>query len=461
MVGAGASLVGAGAAALVALTEFPGRRIFSVALVLPFAVPAYINAYVFADLLGPFGLIGRLAPPGTFEIRSLSGAAFILGLSVYPYVYLAVRASLAARSGSFMEAARTLGESPMGAVRRVLVPAGRPALAGGLALALMETVSDFGVADYFGVPTLSIGIFRTWYGLSDLVAASQLAGGLFLLALLLVMLEETVRRGSGADNTRAHRKTGRIKLSPFSAAFAVVFCFMPVLFGFLTPFGLLLAKLGAPEVSKVAYVLGKAAANTAFVASLGAVLALSLGTFLAYRARLPRVAIEKAAIRISTLGYALPGAVIAIGILAFQSTARDTIGLTLTGMLLLLYAYVTRFLTAGYNAVAGGAGQIHPLTDDAARALGAGPMTLAARVHLPILRPALGAGALIIFIDIAKELPATLLLRPFNFETLATQIYRLATDERLADAAPSALVLILVSLVPTLWIETIAKRGAR
>lgn len=456
-VGAGSAILGAGTAMLIALADFPGRRLFAPALVLPFAVPAYISAYAWADLFDPFGL---LAAAGDWvAVRSMPGAAFVLTLAAYPYVYLAMRASLEARSGAYLDAARSLGARPLAAVLRVFLPAGRAALAGGVALAMMETAADFGVADYFGVATLSVGIFRTWHGMGDLLAASQIAAGLFIVTLLLTLIEEAARRGLGAETTGAQAPRARLRLKGAAAAGAVMFCAAPVALGFFVPVGALavLAFAGAPAHG--ARGLAQAAANTGFVAALGAAIAMILAIALAYAARAARSAFARALIRIATMGYAVPGAALAIGALAVAAASQALTGLTASGVGLLLYAYVARFLTVGYNAAAAGLAQLHPQTDDAARALGAGSSRIIMRLHAPLARPALGAGLLIVVVDIAKELPATLLLRPFNFETLATQVYRLASDERLAEAAPAALALIGLSLVPTFLASALALSG--
>lgn len=456
IVGAGVSLVGAAAACLVALTDFPGRRFLAAALVLPFAVPAYIAAYAYADFLGPFGpvaaLLGGAGAPATRfipHIRSFAGAGFILTLSTYAYVYLAMRASLEARSGAFMEAARSLGARPVEALRFILLPVGRAALAGGLALALMETVAEFGVADYFGAPTLSVGIFRTWYGLGDLAAASQIAAGLFLIALLLTLMEQASRRGLAAESARARRQSSRIRLRGAAAAGAVAVCAAPPFFGFAIPVGVLLGKLGGAPAAFGSMAVG-ATINSFTLAGAVAMIGITLALGLAISARRDGRSI---AVRIATLGYALPGAMLAIGVLAASTALREHAGVALGGAAALIFAMTIRFLTAGYNAAAGGLGQIHPLTDDAARMLGARPSDIAARIYLPLSSRALAAGALVIFIDVAKELPATLLLRPFNFETLATQVYRLASDERFAEAAPAALILIGLSLIPVIWLD--------
>ncbi len=458
LVAAGASAFGAGAAMVVSLTDFPGRRVMMVALALPFAIPAYVAAYAYGDFLGPFGPIANAVGARNLpEIRSLPGAAFILTLMTYPYVYLALSASLAGRSSAFMEAARALGASPARAAWRVLLAMGRPALAGGLALALMETAADYGVADFFGVATLSVGIFRTWQGLGDLGGATQLAVGLFFVALILVLIEEAGRRGEHVESVKAHRRAQRLRLTPSAAMLAILFCLVPVVLGFVIPAGVLISKFDPGFTAGAARGLNLSLANTALVAGIGGALTITLAVFLGYTARRMTSAYGKLALRVATLGYAIPGAVIAIGVLALTAGLSRASGMALAGGLgVLLYAYVARFVTAGYNAAAGGLQQISPQMDDAAKMLGAGPASILKNIHWPQMRGAVAAGAAIIMIDIAKELPATLLLRPFNFETLATRIYRLASDERLADAAPAALLLIGLGLIPTIALSFIA-----
>ncbi len=452
LVGIGVAILGGGAAMITALTDFPGRRYFEIALVLPFAIPAYVAAYAYADFFGPFGFVASIfGADATPEIRTLIGAAFILVLTTYPYVYLAMRASLAARSAAFMEAARMLGASPARAATRVLLAAGRPALIGGLALALMETAADYGVADFFGVPTLSVGIFRTWYGLGDLAGATQLAVGLFLLAMLLILIEEAGRRGRVDDNVKAHRGRVRLRLSRSHASAAIFACSLPLIFGFLIPASVLVAKLDSHFAVGAVRGLMQSVSNTALLAVAGAAIATALAVLLAYAARKTRSKLGAVLLRVSTLGYAIPGAVIAIGILALMATLGRFSGIAIAGGIgVLLYAYVARFLTASYNATSGGLQQISPQMDAAAQSLGADPVRILKDVHWPQMRGAALAGAAIVAIDIAKELPATLLLRSFNFETLSTRIYRLASDERLADAAPAALILIALGLIPAI-----------
>jgi len=454
MAGAGAAVIGAGAAAAVCLAQFPGRRLFAIALVLPFAIPAYISAYAYGDLLGPFGPVAQLIGAERLpEIRSAPGAAFILMLSTYPYVYLAMAASLSARSSALMEAARMLGARPASAAVNVLIAAGRPALIGGLALALMEIAAEFGVADYFGVATLSVGIFRTWHGLGDLGAATQLAAILFFAALIFVLLEEAGRRGRAAETPYARADANRIRLSPGHAFLVLLLVSLPVLFGFVAPAGVLAAQFLQSESIAATRGLGAAFANTGFVAIVGAAVAVAIAGALTYAGRNARSVLSRSALRIATLGYAVPGTVIAIGLLALAASVSSWIGAGAAGgIAILIYAYGARFLTAAYNVIAGGLAQINPQMDAAARSLGAGPLRIVRAIYGPQLRGAIAAGGAIVAIDIAKELPATLLLRPFNFETLATRVYRLASDERLADAAPAALSLIALGMIPALMI---------
>lgn len=459
MVGLATTIIGVGAAALVTLTEFPGRRLLALALAAPLAAPAYIVAYCYGDLMGPFGIIGAslrgFAGAGSFiELRSLPGAAFILTVTTYPYVYLAVRASLGARSGAMFEAARSLGASPQRVFFRVFMPSIRAALAGGVALALMETAADFGVADYLGAQTLGVGIFRTWYGLGDLAAASQIAAALLAFAACLTFLEILGRRGRVSEPTHAGRPFKPYRLSPLAAFGAFAFCAIPVALGVGAPVAVLAGKLFVSGFSLTPAMSG-AAINTAALSLAGASVAMALALLLAYAARADRRQATAVLIRFATLGYAVPGAVMAIGVLAVAQGAGALFGPAggvTAGVAALLYAYVARFLTAGYNSAAGGLAQISPSADAAARALGAGPLRVATRIHLPIASGALIAGLMIVFIDIARELPATLLLRDFNFETLATRVYRLASDERLAEAAPDALALIALGIAPMLLI---------
>lgn len=465
-VGAAAGAAGLAAALLTALCDFPLRRFFSFALALPLAAPAYIAAYAYADLFGPFGALAPMARAfsalGLPDMRSLPGAAFVLSMTLYPYAYLSARAAFASRSAAIIETARTLGASPLRAAIRLLIPATRPAIAGGIALIMMETAAEFGVADYFGVPTLSVGIFRTWHSFGDLAAASQLASGLFLFALILVGLETLGRRGRSADAPRGSSSMVRFSLGAGAGAGAACFCTLLIILGFVAPVAALAAKIDVSAWGYAARGLGPALANSISIAAAGTLATLAAAIMLSYAGRSARSPSVKSAIRIATLGYAIPGAVIAIGVLtvfAFIGEMTGTRVWVFAGPAALIYAYAVRFLTAGYNTVSGGLAQIDPGFDAAARTLGASTGKVIARIHAPLLGRSIIAAAIILVVDIVKELPATLILRDFNFETLATRVYRLASDERLTEAAPDALILIALGAAPVFLLNVISERS--
>lgn len=476
MTGSMAALLGVGAAWLTARCAFPGDRWLSPALVLPLALPTYIAGYVYADLLeyaGPVQSQLRALTGWGFgdyvfpEIRSLPGAAGVMALVLYPYVYLLARANLEAQADTLADAARSLGVSGWRLFRQVTLPLLRPALAGGVALVLMETAAEFGVVEHFGVPTLTTGVFRTWLAMGEKAAALKLAACLFLVVMVLVLLEQATRRGERSNLPAPASSPARTRLTGFRALGATVLCLLPVLFGFLLPLAILAGhalETGDPLFGRrfVGYVT-----NTLTVAGLAAGLCIIAAVWLAYAERLGRSRWLSAGIRTATLGYALPGLVLAIGALAPLSAVEQALarwtggatGLLLTGTVFgLLFVYVARFLTIAFNAARGGLGQINPALDDAARSLGAGPLGVLRRVHAPLLKGTIAYAFLLVFIDVMKELPATLVLRPFNFETLATRVYRLASDERLPEASTAAVLIVLLSLVPTVLLARQARR---
>lgn len=432
-----ATIFGGGCAILVTLFEFPMRRIMSVTLILPFAVPAYIAAYSYG---------GLLPAPLAQHVRSLEGAAVVLAATTYPYIYLAVRASLIARSATTIEAARSLGASTPVIIATVIVPLVRAAFAGGVALVLMETAADFGVADYVGIPTLSVGIFRTWYGMGSLEAASQLAAGLFIIALFLVLLERVNRKGRTNESAHGGRRFNKIRLSPIASTVAILWCLIPVGVGFLGPVALLLSNADWSMTTLHLRDVDKAFSNTVLISIVTAIVVSVAALILAYEKRTNRSRGLRLILTIATLGYALPGAVVAIGVLIAGSAVEGPLWLT-SGTFALVFAYSVRFLTIGYNSADAGLAQVNIHLDDAAKNLGATGFRILKTVHAPLASKAIFAGALLVIIDVAKELPATLLLRSFNFETLATQIYHLSSDERIAEAAPICLLLIIVSLI--------------
>lgn len=473
-VGVLAAVTGIATAWAVATRDFPGRRVLSWALVLPLAAPAYVVAYVYTDLLefaGPVQTVLRAAtgweagdywfPP----VRSLPGAVLVLSLVLYPYVYLLARTAFAAQAASLFEAARVLGAVPRRAFFAVALPAARPVIAGGVALAMMESVADYGVVDYFGIPTFTTGIFRTWFALGDRAAALELAAWLFVLAAVLVLAEYAARRGRYSNPVARNVVAPLIVLRRGRGWLATVFCSVPLLLGFLVPvvvLGRYAIIAGDPLLGRgfVGFVM-----NSFGVAGATACLATVFAVCLAYSERLSRSRPTVVAVRAATLGYALPGTVIAVGVLVpltmldksvgrFFARFDIDVGLMLTGTVAaLVFAYLVRFLTVAYNACHGGLEKVHRRLDDAARTLGAAPRRVLGDIHLPLLRGALASAALLVFIDVMKELPATLILRPFNFETLATRVYRLASDERLAEASTAALAIVLVGIVPIMLLS--------
>ncbi|MEQ9529808.1 MAG: iron ABC transporter permease [Parvibaculaceae bacterium] len=476
------AVIGVGTAWLTVTSTFPGRAILSWALVLPLATPGYIVAYVYTDLLsfaGPVqsalrGVTGWHTGDYYFPpVRSLPGAAIMLSLVLYPYVYLLARATFQRQSAALFDAARNLGAKPWRAFLRVALPCARPAIAGGLALVLMETISDFGVVDYFAVQTLTTGIFRTWFSLGDPVSAAQIAAWLFIFAIALVFAEMASRRGRVANPLARDMPSRPRRLAGLAAAGALLACALPVLLGFVVPAAVLLRYAVVAGDPLLGRNFLDFAWNSLTVAAIAAAIATVLALLLAYGERLHPTRFNRISIRLATLGYALPGAMIAIGILTlstdidrlFADMLSDGLGvspgLLLTGSVAgLVFADVARFLTAAYNAAHSGLEKIHPTLDAAARSLGAGPRRVLAAVHVPLLRGALASAALIVFIDVMKELPATLLLRPFNFETLATRTYRLASDERLAEASTAALAIVVLGVIPTILLSLSISRGA-
>jgi len=478
-----AALVGTGCAWLVTASEFPGRRVLGWALVLPLAVPAYIGAYIYADMLdfaGPVQSALREATgwgPGDYafpEIRSLGGGALVLGLVLYPYVYLLARTAFATQSLTQFRAARSLGAGPARAFWQVALPAARPAIAGGLALVLMEVLADFGVAEYFAIPTFSTGIFRSWLAMGDKASALKLAAVMLLFVAALVALEAATRQGRSDSRDGLAARAGAeplVALSPPGKTLAFIACLAPVLLGFVIP----AAYLGVMALNDTAQAatgnLAAYAGDSLWLGLAASSVCLVAALLLAFARARSASRVTAGAIRLGTLGYALPGALLAVGLLAplgaldqsLTRFARDYLGwgggLLLTGTsIILVYALSVRFLTVAHNSVSGGLARIPPALDSAARSLGAGPARVLARIYTPLLAPSLAGAAALVFIDTVRELPATLILRPFNLETLATRTYRLASDERLVEASIPALILLAAGLLPVLLLNRLSKR---
>lgn len=470
-VGIGVLITGVPAAWMVTLCRFPGRRLFDWALLLPMAMPAYVIAYTYTGLLdyaGPaqtalrelFGMQGgmRWIP----DIRSLPGAIVMLVLVLYPYVYLLARAAFLEQSACVLEVSRTLGCSPWRGFWRVALPLARPALVAGVALALMEALNDFGTVQYFGVDTLATGIYRVWRGMGDAAAGAQLAALLLLIVFVFLALERWSRgRRSFAHSTTRYRPLPRYRLKGWRALGAIIGCALPVTLGFILPASVLLywaiANVDAWAADKFLILIR----NSFFMAGFAAVLAVCLASVLAYAMRLRPTRPTQWAVRIASLGYAIPGPVLAIGILlpfaaidrTLNSWLKATFGLSpgliLSGTLAAItFAYLVRFLTVSLNVVEASLGKVTRSMDFAARSLGRTPFRTLTDVHLPIMRGSLFTAGIVVFVDVLKELPATLVLRPFNFDTLAIVTFNLASDERLAEAAGPALAIVAVGIIP-------------
>ncbi len=474
-----AGVIGVGTAWLISAARFPGRRILAWALVLPLAVPAYIAAYIYADLLSFTGPVQSLLRAATGwalgeysfpQIRSLPGAALILGLVLYPYVYLLARAAFSAQSLGQFRAARSLGAAPLRAFTRVALPAARPAIAGGLALVLMETVADFGVAEYFAIPTFSTGIFRSWLAMGDKQLALKLAAFMLVFVIALVVFEASSRRGRTDSRDAARSDEALVALNGWQQALALTFCALPVLLGFGIPAAHLVVLALETGDQMNAATLWSYAQDSLTLGLSAALVCTIAAVVLAFAQRRSNSRITRFAIRVATLGYALPGALLAVGLLAplgvfdqaITRFSRDTFGFThgllLTGTsAILIYALSVRFLTVAFNSVSGGFEKVPPSLDAAARSLGAGPGEVMRRIHIPLLTPSLAAAAALVFIDTLRELPATLILRPFNLETLATRVYRLASDEKLAEASTASLLILAAGLIPVLMLNRAAK----
>ena len=488
LVAAGVIVLGSTSAWLVAAYEFPGRRVFEWALLLPLAMPAYIVAYAYTDFLqfaGPVqsGLRASLDwQRGDYwfpEIRSVPGAAFVFTVTLYPYVYLLARTAFLARTASMADAARSLGYSPLRGWLHVNLPMARPAVAAGAALALMETVADYGAASYFGLQTFTTSIYRAWFSLGDRIAASQLASVLLAAVLVLMAFELRARgRARFVAAPNSARPAQRTVLTGGGGVTALLACCLPLAAGFVVPTAILIA-LAAPAVHELD--AGRYLQWLWHSVALGAgaaLIAVAVAVALAYALRLssrglPARAVTAAA-RLMNLGYAVPGIVIAVGILlplaAFDNAldawmkARFGLGtgLLFTGSIAaLLYAFVVRYFAVAFQPIEAGLGRITPAMDASARSLGASPREVFSRVHLPLLAPSLFAAALLVFVDVMKELPATLVLRPFNFDTLAVIAYQFAADERLGEAAIPSLTIVAVGVLPVILLSRAITRSSQ
>ena len=473
-------ILGVPAAWYTAVCEFPGRRLFIWLLPLPLAFPAYIIAYTYSGLLDYPGPVQTLIRDVTGwghgdywfpPIRSLGGAIVMLGLVLYPYVFLLARASFLERSASALEVSRTLGYGVRQSFFRLALPLARPAIATGVSLALMETLADYGTVQYFGVSTFTTGIFRTFYGFDDITAASQLSAALLLFVVLLIFMERHSRRKARYDTSGPARYEHRIRLSGGQAVWAWVSCMVPVVLGFILP-GAVLLKWALYDAAWNGSSFLALIWNSFYLAALAAVIAVACALVLGYARRNRNTRLVRASLGVSGLGYAIPGAIVAIGVIVplawldhrlidlAKFVTGEQIGLVLSGSIVaLLFAYTVRFLAISLGAVQNGLDKIKPSLDYATRSLGRRPIQVLAEIHVPLMRSTVLTALLIVFVDVMKELPATLILRPFDFNTLAVRAYELASDERLADAAVPSLMIVLVGVLPVILLSRTISRG--
>ncbi len=482
-VGALTLLIGTGTAWLVTMYRFPGRRMFEWLLLLPLAIPTYIIAFCYLELFDYSGVLQsslrslfgwRNAQDYWFpDIRSLGGAILVMSAVLYPYVYITARASFLAQSVCVLEVSRTLGRTAAATFWEVALPLARPALAAGVALALMETLNDIGAVEFFGVRTLTVAVYDTWLDRNSLAGAAQIACIMLVFVFAVLGIERAMRA-----QRRFHHTTGRYRHLPedslegVSGLLASLACALPLLFGFLIPGAVLIHNALVHVAAGLSPEFWRAAANSLMLSAAAACLAVIFAVALGYARRQTRSKLIHGLSAIPAISYAVPGTVLAIGLLiplasldnSVDALARSFFGIP-TGLLLsgsafaLVLAYTIRFLAASLGAIEAGLGKISRNTDAAARTLGASVSETLWKVHLPLLRPALGAAALLVFVDSMKELPATLLLRPFNFDTLATQVFTLASLYRYEEAGLSALTIVVASLAPVLLLHGMIVAG--
>lgn len=482
-VGFGSFIIGTPLAWCTTHYEFPLRKSIEWLVLLPLAMPAYIIAYCYTGLLdfaGPLQTALREAfhlKNGGYwfpDIRSLWGAIAMLSLVLYPYVYILARTAFSEQSPSLLEASRSLGCSPTRHFFKIAIPFARPAILTGVALAMMEAFADYGTVQYFGVSTFTTGIFRTWFGMGNSIAAAQLSALLVSFVIVLIFLEKHSRRGmsyyhQGQKNIRPKKN----KPSYLKSISITLACLLPVILGFAIPVLMLIQWSFTIGLEQINARFLQLFFNSFMLASITAVIVVALALVFGYGKRLRKTFWVSVPVNLSSMGYAVPGTVIAVGILValtwfdkkLDVLAQQLFGIS-TGLLLsgtivaLILAYSVRFLAVALHNIESGLGRIKPSMDQAARALGASQNRVLAKIHLPILKASILSALLLVFVDVVKELPATLILRPFNFNTLAVRTYELASDERLAHAALPALAIVLVSIFPVILLtRAIQKTG--
>lgn len=469
-VAVGVTVLGLSTAAAVTLFKFPGQSFFEWALLLPMAMPAYVVAYAYTDFFqfsGPlqnfirstWSIEGRVFP----EIRSLGGAIFVFSLTLYPYVYLLARTALNERASHLMEAARLLGAPLYRRISEVALPLARPAVAAGVALALMETLADFGVSSYFGIQTFTAGVYKAWLIMDNRIAAAQLATLLLVMVLILLQLEKhaqaRMRFTASNSNAANSREAQAAQLSQASGLALTTWCGLLVFLGFVLPILLMLKPLLMSDTIISWQRFGEWSFNSLRLGGITALLAVGFSLLIAFSLRNKADFFARFISQLVGLGYAIPGAVVVVGLLLpvtwIQKQWPEThVGFWITASVLgLIWAYLVRFCAVALQSIQSGYARIPSSLDDSARTLGVTGLALLSRVHAPLLKRSVFAAALLVFVDVMKELPATLVLRPFNTDTLAVVAFQLARDERLGEAALPSLALVLVGLIPVLLLS--------
>jgi iron(III) transport system permease protein len=481
-VGSISLLLGVIPAWLVTMYRFPLSRYLEWALLLPMAMPAYIIAYSYTgmlDVAGPLQMTIREFTGWQYrdywfpEVRSLGGAIVMLSLVLYPYIYLLARAAFIEQSICVLEVSRTLGCNAFSAFRRVALPLARPAIMVGLSLVIMETLADYGTVQYFGVSAFTTGIFRTWFGLGNSLAAAQLSALLLVFVSVFLYLEKRSRRQARFHHTSStYSSLMQQQLDKGQGIVALGLCSTPLIFGFIVPVYFLIGW----ALDTYSEVLGEdfylLLFHSLLLAFITAILALGIALFMAYSNRNSASFINRFMVRFVSMGYAIPGTVIAVGVLIpfawFDNTLDAFLtrnfnissGLLISGTLLtLVFAYLVRFLAVSINTVEAALVKIKPVMDEVAKTAGMKPGSIIKRVHMPMMRGSLLTALLLVFVDVLKELPATLILRPFNFNTLAVRAYELANEERLADAAVPALAIVIAGIIPVIMISNSISRS--
>ena len=482
-VGAGTLLIGVAAAWLVTMCRFPGRRLFEWGMLLPMAMPAYVIAYVYTDILefaGPvqgllrdlFGWSGK-RDYWFPEIRSVGGATAMLTLVLYPYVYLLARAAFLEQSVGVLEASRSLGRGPWRSFFTVALPLARPGIVIGISFALMETLNDFGTVDFFAVNTFTQGIFDVWMNMNNIAGAAQLASMLLLFVAVVVLSERYARRKQRFHHTGSkYLPLPAYQLGRGRAFLATAFCAAVVLLGFALPVLVLLSYARQHFDPVLAMEILGHAGNSVKLSALAGILAVLAAIVVAYSVRIKGGPLLKAVGRLASFGYAVPGAVLAVGVLVFlgqldnrlDSFMRDSFGLS-TGLLFsgtiaaVSFGYLVRFLGLSLGTVEAGLGKITLSMDGASRSLGRGAGATMYHVHLPLMRGSILTAGLLVFVDCMKELPMTIILRPFNFQTLATFVHQYASDEQLGEAALAALSIVAVGILPVVLLSLVISKS--